>query len=141
MIFVVDNEEGAYVDELRLSGFDVSCETETDAALKFFEANYKQIKLVILDIWMPPGASFEHEKTEKGRRTGIFFYERIRQKSPDLPIIILTVISGDDVTNRFCNERLCWLYQKRDLLPHQLVKEVNRIAPQVRASHGGSYGN
>ena len=139
MILIIDDDRaGAYVDELKWSGFDVSCEAETDAAVNFFEENYRQIKLLILDIRMPPGESFEHEQTQRGQRTGVFLYERIRQKAPDLPIMILTVLSGSDLENRFCNEKLCWFYQKKDLLPHELVREVTKVVARC-ANHGGNY--
>src|SRR4051812_33252938 len=127
MILVIDDEERymePYIVELRFSGYEVIWETETDAALTFFEENYEQIKLLILDIMMPPGESFDHEKTQKGLRTGVFFYERIRQKRPDLPIIILTNVSepspdnSSDEYNRIMHDKNCSFHRKRLLLPN-----------------------
>ena len=145
MILFIDDEEryvNSYVEDLRFSGYDVIWETETDAALKFFEANYKQLDLLILDIMMPPGTSFDHEETQMGLRTGVFFYERIRQKAPDLPIIILTNVgdpSTDNLSNIYSlimNDKNCSFHRKITLLPHQLTEEVKRVVEESKAMRG-----
>ena len=137
MICMIDDQAGGYPDELRLSGYDVVLQTDVDDALKFFEQNHGRIDLLILDIMMAPGESFQHERTLAGRRTGIFFYERVRRAVPDLPVLVLTVLPRPGIVDKFCSERLCWFYRKAEMLPHQLVKAVESIAPHLKAVRRG----
>src|SRR5205823_3629743 len=130
MILFIDDEENyvrPYIDELRLSGYDVILETDVDAALEFFEGNYREIDLLILDIMMAPGESFQDERTLFGRRTGLFFYERVRRKASDLPMIALSnvydplsKISDERVKELLDSDKRCWFYHKRMLLPFEL---------------------
>jgi DNA-binding NarL/FixJ family response regulator len=137
MIYMVDDKAGGYPDELKLSGFNIMSEADVDLALEFFEANHERIDLLILDIMMAPGESFEHERTLAGRRTGIFFYERVRRTAPDMPVIVLTVLAREGLVEKFSKEKLCWLYYKREVLPHELVEEVRRITPHFKAVRRG----
>jgi CheY-like chemotaxis protein len=133
MILFVDDERremDSYARELDLSGHKVEFETDVDSALKAFDEKLSQIKLLILDIMMPPSSSFKEVNTESGLRTGIHFYDRIREKAPELPVIILTNVSNEGVAQKFRGRKKCWFFRKEDFLPHQLAEEVGKILGQ-----------
>lgn len=130
MILFVDDEArlmDSYREELELSPFKVTYIKRTDEALKFFEENVEQIEMLILDIMMPPGGSFKNEDTEQGLRTGLRFFERVKQQSPDLPIIIFTNVSDPGVKEYFVEKDKCWFFRKEDYLPFELAEQVKAI--------------
>lgn len=130
MILFVDDEKremDSYVQELELSRYEVSFQTDVDVALNVFDEEFNRIDLLILDIMMPPGSSFDNSETEMGVRTGVRFYERIRERTTDLPVVILTNVSDEGVRERFCGESKCWFLRKEDYLPFQLAEEVEKI--------------
>lgn len=135
MILFVDDERRwaeSYVEELELSDHQVSFQMNVDVALQEFERNRPQIELLILDIMMSPGLSFRDIDTDLGLRTGIRFYERIREQAPDLPVIIFTNVSDRTVESRFAEEKNCWFLRKIDYLPHEIAEQVNWILTQHR---------
>lgn len=130
MILLVDDElrrMQIYIEELAQSGYESSLQTEVDSGFKFFEENQEKIDLLILDLMMPPGESFELEKTNAGLRTGYFFYKRVRQKAPHLPIIIFTNVADGELLSFFGQDRDCWFFQKLDFLPFELVEQIGVI--------------
>ena len=133
MILFVDDEKRRadnYVDELEESGEDVVLKVDVDKALGFFDKNIAEINLLVLDIMMPYGSSFGDVDTESGIRTGVCFYKRIREKAPNLPVIILTNVKDPDVKGQFDNENRCWFYNKEEKLPSEFRDEVKRILSQ-----------
>ena len=130
MILMIDDEERAmdsYVQELKLSGYDVSFQKSVDGAMEFFLENQEQIDLLILDIMMPPGFTFKGANTKDGLRTGVLVYERIRPEAPDLLIVILTNVSDERLSERFQKERNCRYLRKEDYLPFELAQEVDQF--------------
>jgi CheY-like chemotaxis protein len=129
MILIVD-DEARYIDifaeELKLSGYEVSTQSDVDEALLFFEQNLSQIDLVIMDVMMPPGSSFAHMAPD-GLRTGVYLYNRIRERVPQLPVIVFTNISDSGISKRFLGDSKCWYLRKSDVLPFELVEEIERI--------------
>lgn len=127
MILLVDDEKRrmeSYVEELRLSGYEVEIKSDVDSALDFFNENYKQIELLILDIMMPAGNVFENVDTKYGLRTGIIFYKKIRNLNLSLPIIIFTNVSNEAVEKKISLDQKSLFLQKQDFLPFQLVDEL-----------------
>lgn len=150
MILFIDDEEHyvqPYLDELRVSGHDVVLQTDVDAALGFFEANHEEIKLLILDIMMAPGESFQDAATLQGRRTGVFFYKRVRLRAPELPVIVLTnaidpltKISDEAVKTRLDKDERCWFMRKLTVLPFELREKVEEvIGPAPGPGAEGNY--
>ena len=79
MILFLDDEErrlSSHVMELRISGYQVNFFKDVSEALTFFEKHVDAIKLLILDIMMPPSGSFQSEDTEAGLRTGVRFLKK-----------------------------------------------------------------
>lgn len=132
MILFVDDERrhiSSYVSELEELGYRVVCENSVDQALQFLNNNRSNLKLIILDIMMPPGRSFKKMDTDEGRRTGVYFFEQVKERAPELPVIVLTNVSDDDVLDRLRDEENCWYFQKKDYLPYEIAQEVKRIYP------------
>ncbi len=127
MILFVDDEKRrmeSYVKELKLSGYEVEIKSDVDSALDFFNKNYKQIELLILDIMMPAGNAFENVDTKYGLRTGIIFYEGIRNRNSTLPIIIFTNVSDEAVEKKINLDKKSLFLQKEDFLPFQFIDEI-----------------
>lgn len=132
MILFVDDERrvmDSYSLELALCGYDVRFETKVDVAINFFEAHLNQIDLLVLDIMMPTGESFKNSNTTGGLRTGLPFYKRVRQRTPQLPVVILTNVTDEGIEEFFKKEKHCWFLRKVDFLPFEFAKEVNNIIP------------
>ena len=130
MILFVDDEirhTSNFVLELEARGYQISFQSDVDLALQFLEENQNDIELMILDIMMPPGKSFRDVDTDEGLRTGVYLYERAREISPELPVIILTNVSDVELEVQFQKEANCWYFQKKHYLPYEIAQEVNRI--------------
>jgi two-component system C4-dicarboxylate transport response regulator DctD len=127
MIVMVDDEMrwmDSYKRELELSGYQVSFHRNVDGALTFLQQSAEQVDILILDIMMPAGSAFEDENTDSGLRTGMFFFERVREIAPDLPVMILTNVSDERQAERFDREKKCRFLRKEDYRPFELVEEV-----------------
>lgn len=130
MILFIDDEKRystIYVEAIEDEGHVVEFQKDVDEAWGFFDANADDIDLIVLDIMMSPGSTFGDEDTEGGLRTGLFFYERVREKAPDLPVVILTNASDEELIDRFRGEVRCWFRQKKNYLPFEIAREVRRI--------------
>lgn len=131
MILFVDDEvrhTASYRQELELAlpHYDVVFHSDVDKALHFFEANVDQIELLILDIMMLPGRSFEGQDTMLGLRTGLRFYEKVRQARPTLPVIISTNVMDPKVEEYFSKESWCVFLRKDDYFPSEFAEEVEK---------------
>ena len=130
MILFVDDERremGSYVEELRLSGYEVNFVNNVDDALKFFAENLISLNLIVLDIMLPHNNVFKDVDTELGLRTGVHLYRKFRIQAPDLPIIILTNVSDERIAKFFKQEAKCTFLPKEDILPYELAEEVQSI--------------
>lgn len=130
MILFVDDESvhvDSYIQELRLTGYQVEHVSNVDDALGFLEKCIDKINLLILDIIVPPGLAFKSIDTALGLRTGIAFFERTRHIRPDLPVIILTNVSAPEVKERFASEDNCLFLRKEDYYPFELCDEVKDL--------------
>jgi two-component system cell cycle sensor histidine kinase/response regulator CckA len=135
-ILFVDDEQrwtATYVEELQACGYDVLLKTSVDKALKFFEEHCNHIALLILDLMMPYGSSFTAGETQMGLRTGVSFYERIRQQMPELHVIILTNVADETVEDRFRREEHCTFLEKPETLPHELAEAVGAVMREMDA--------
>lgn len=127
MILMIDDEKrtlDSYLEELALSNFTVRYESSVDAGLKCLEENAHEIELLILDLMMPYGQAFDKDETEKGLRTGIVFYKRVRKTNDRLPVMILTNNVDEGIRRLFEQDPHCRFFRKEDLLPHELADEV-----------------
>lgn len=130
MILFIDDEfrqMESYIEELKLSGYEVEYINNVDDALVFLEKYIAKLQLVILDIMMPPGRLFKNGDIEHGLRTGVKFYYKIRNLSNEIKVIVLTNVSDEKVAEQFQNEKNCWFFPKEGILPYQLAHEVEMI--------------
>ena len=130
MILFIDDELRQmenYIEELRLSGHEVEFKNNVDDALIFLEINIAKLKIIILDIMMPPGKLFQNGDVEYGLRTGVKFYRKIRTLSNKIKVVVLTNVSDEKVAEQFQNEKNCWFFPKEEILPYQLAEKVRAI--------------
>ena len=124
MILFVDDEPRyvhLFLEELKYTGLQYAYMRKVDDALDYIEENPGAVQLLVLDIMMPPGRSFDSAQTRYGLDTGIRFFERVRRGSPDLPVIILTNVTDEKVARRFRAEPNCQFVRKLETEPFQLV--------------------
>ena len=129
MILFTDDEKremDSYLMELEMSFPDVIFKDTVDEALKVIGENRDKLKLLILDIMMPPGNEFK-DSPDKGLRTGVHFYESVRRILPDLPVVIFTNVNDAGVRERFEGDFRCWFLKKEDYLPYELAEEIREI--------------
>ena len=141
MILFVDDEQrlvGAYLDELKAAGFEVSPHMCVDSAVRFFDQNRNLVTLLVVDIMMPPGATFEFSGTMEGTRTGMCFYDYVRERAPDLAVIVLTSVTDPFIKKRFELEPNCLFVGKHECLPFELVARAKELLahPRTRVENG-----
>lgn len=139
MILMIDDEPWeteSYVDDLKLSGWDVIFKSNVDDGLLFLRENLDQIKLLILDIMMPPGKTLSDVDTQYGLRTGVHLFRQIRMLTPDLPIWFLTNVSDEQVAEQFRQEKNCRFLHKEDFLPVELSEEITRFLSPRQPQNG-----
>lgn len=135
MILFVDDEPRImnslrqYLEaQLKPHGYEVVFHNNVDTAWDFFEKHIEEIDLVILDIMMPPEKQFSTERTNGGLKTGLFFYKRIRARTQEMPVILFTNFSDEDVEKRLRQEdRKARFLQKANYLLLDFVDEVKRM--------------
>ncbi|HEY6190448.1 MAG TPA: hypothetical protein VIW80_22540 [Pyrinomonadaceae bacterium] len=130
LILFLDDERrriATYIEEMEDNDFSVEYKRDVDDALLFLADNINAVKLLILDLMMPPGKSFTLADTEDGLRTGVSVYERVREMSQSLPVIIFTNVTEETVTRRFGEEEHCWFCKKVDYMPPALVAKIRSV--------------
>jgi DNA-binding response OmpR family regulator len=130
MILMIDDEKrtlDSYLDELKMSNFEVRYELSVDAGLSFLEDNADAVELLILDIMMPAGLAFNNEDNERGLKTGVLFHQRLRKSNDRLPVIILTNNVQDGIRRVFDNDPHCRFFWKEELLPFELADLVKDV--------------
>jgi len=135
MILMIDDEKRAldsYFSELQMSNFRVSFESSVDAGLKLFEENSTELELLILDLMMPYGEAFNEDETERGFKTGVRFYERVRATNERLPIIILTNSVDEGTRKFFEKDPHCQFFEKEQLLPFELADVVRDVLEKAK---------
>jgi len=129
ILFVDDEsrEMDSFRLELVMTGHEVAFKTKTDDAWKYFEENLAGIDMLILDIMMPSGSLLNDEDTENGLRTGILFFQKLREKEPRMPVVILTNVSDKSVADWFNDQPRCVFLRKEDVFPFQLAEKVDEL--------------
>jgi len=130
MILIIDDqvrEMNSYTLELELSGYEVLCKSSVDEAWLYFENNSNHIELCIIDLMMPSGSIFKDTDTQKGLRTGISFYRKVREISTECAIIIFTKFSEMSASKGFEHDKKCLYLGKEGYLPFELVEVVRKF--------------
>ncbi len=129
LIIFVDDEPrliDAYIRELEF-GYEVQHLSNINNLLNLLKQKSKQIKLLILDIMMPPGNILSLENTQHGLKTGLLLYETIRKDNSQLPIIIFTNVTKDEqneIVKKINQDKKAKFLQKEDYLPFELSDEI-----------------
>jgi CheY-like chemotaxis protein len=129
MILFIDDEARrmkSYVEELKFSGYEVEFKSDVDSALAFFTTNEGHTALIILDVMMPTGLSFNDiASAEHGLRTGVSFHDKIRQSNSNIPMIVLTNVGQSDIS--YIESDTTFFVEKATTLPCDLAEKVNLI--------------
>ena len=134
ILFVDDESRGIknYVEELKLSGYEVTFKDDVDSAFGFLNENSDKIHLVILDVMMPPGKLLRDVDTDGGLRTGMRFHQKIRKIAPKLPIIIFTNFSSEELEYEINQYEQSKFLRKADYLPFELVEEIENSGTDLK---------
>ncbi|HEX8651806.1 MAG TPA: response regulator [Pyrinomonadaceae bacterium] len=129
MILFVDDEPvftSSYRDELELENYNVVLKRKLDEAWAVLDEEGPSVQLLILDVMMP-SSDLIGMPDEGGMRTGLLFFEKVRQRFPDLPVVVFTNISDKNVKEFFEKQSRCWVMNKFDYLPYQLADKIKTI--------------
>jgi len=131
MILFVDDEPRimdsfkTYLEiKLREIGKKLYFFSNVDEAVYFYRNNFSDAELVILDIMMPGGQTFDFKKSNGGLRTGFLLYQEIRRDLPSVPIFIFTNSIEEDIKNEVEKDGKAKFLQKRDYLLKDFWEEV-----------------
>ncbi len=133
MILFIDDEPEyitPYVDAFRLEGFEVQVISDVDVAWHIIRNNKDSVDAVFLDIMMPPGRLFSGSDTKEGLRTGLNFLHLMKQLDEHIPVICLT--NADSRSFEKIDHPHCFIYEKKDMDPWQLVDKMSDIKRRKR---------
>ena len=115
-LLVADDDEGArdlLAVTLGRAGFEVIEATDGISAVESFRSDPGAIRLVLLDRTMPGG-------------TGEDAFDEIRRIRPDVPILLVSGYSQENIAERFTNAELDGFIQK-PFIPARLVEKVREL--------------
>jgi len=118
-ILIIDDESNVHQvvgDSLHLWGYTTMSAHDGREGLELFKLHQKDLKLVILDLTMP---QMNGEET----------YRHIRQLNQDIPVIITSGYSEQDILNRFVGHGIAGFLQK-PISPFRLRDLVHKILQQ-----------
>lgn len=122
-----------FFDILTYGGFEVVAAKNGDEVLKILESEHNNIKLVILDIVMPPGKGLIESEydTNRGYNTGIVLGKIIREKYKDLKIVGTSVIRSKMEVEWF-NEYGDGFYDKLNIINGDIVDNIEKLIVNKR---------
>jgi CheY-like chemotaxis protein len=114
------------IEELQGEGHEVVFEANVDEALALLTDRTQMFDLVVLDISIPPGRSFQSGHTDGGSRTGLLFYEELRHLRPTLKVVVFTNVADRQVAEYFAakDQTFCRFIRKPEVLPFQFVTKI-----------------
>ena len=130
LVLIVDDDRlpmRFYVRALEQKGFAVKHCLDSESALDFVKKEGAAIRIVILDIMMPPG-TYSAEETNEGLRTGFFLLKDLRKECPNVPVLVLTNVKNEDTLKEFKEGALLKVVQKMYCPPFDLVELVEEMA-------------
>jgi predicted nucleotide-binding protein len=105
-------------------GYAVTQSHSVDEGLEL--ARRGKFPLVIVDLKMPPGKSFNSLETSGGHKTGLALAREIRRASPSTKVIIQSG-SGDEELDRIPLHMSGVAFLRKSSNPAELVRAANRI--------------
>jgi DNA-binding NtrC family response regulator len=130
LVLLVDDDRlpmRFYVRAMEQTGFEVKHFFEPDSALAFMRKRGPAISMVILDIMMPPGKSYEKKSTNAGLKTGIFLLKDTIVILPGVPVLILTNVKNPDTIAEIRKVAPVEILQKMECPPFKLAQIVEEV--------------
>lgn len=78
--------------------------------------------IILLDVLIPEGVDRGFDKVKE--YVGVDLLYKIKRSYPDIPILVLSVVSDDEVLNKIKRAKVNKIITKGSCLPSQLKKEV-----------------
>ena len=97
-----------------------------DETFEYISMN-KNIRIVLLDVMMNPGAKYKFVDTKKGLITGVFLAKDLLKELPHTPIIIFTNASNPNTIAMFNETNVKAILQKIDYPPFELKEYLDNI--------------
>lgn len=129
MILFIEDElrqTKSFHEEFELAEYEVKLAKTVDEASLLLTENAAAIQVVILDIMMSPGELLRNENTERGLRTGLKMFEKIREEFPTIPVVVFTNVTDKSVIEFFSTRNVPYL-NKRNYDPDELLKRVEAL--------------
>lgn len=120
------------VDILNEEGIDVVCVGDIREALRTLEMEVN-VQALVLDILMPPFDIYDLKETDEGTTTGLRLLEDIRERYPDLPVVVVSVKPEERIRERV--EQLGVAeYLKKPAMATAIVAAIRRAVGQQQSS-------
>lgn len=119
ILFVDDNHTltGYYVRALEKKGFSVNHVKTIDNAWKIIQQTDFKVSMLILDIMMQPGDRYAKKDTHEGLRTGALLFDDLKMIHPEVPVVVLTNLSTEQIPANLQNVPNLPVLQKLNTTP------------------------
>jgi len=129
-VLVVDDESSFAEDATEIiqrAGFEVTTATSYTKAVQALEQHTYDV--VTLDIMMIIGQEeqIDRDEADSGRRTGLVLFEQIRQRWPQLKIVVVSVLGATSRRLRAVSDEGITVLSK-PIRMNELVDAVKRAA-------------
>lgn len=135
MILIVDDEPwfvGPLTEALADAGFTTQLASTPDECMKAL-AGGQRIEAVVLDVMLPPG-SLDPREVDYGVNTGLVLLRRIRERHPNVPVILHSVRRDFELPEK---ERVLTLVMsKSETRLEELVQCVQKVVESQRETSG-----
>lgn len=114
-ILLIEDEpfiQDIYLKKFKDAGFDVTCAFSAEEAQKLLKR--KSVHLIILDILLP-------------KEDGFSFLKRLRKDKDNIPVVILSNLTGEECLKKAKKYRAKDYLVKSDHTPSEIVKIIQQI--------------
>lgn len=118
-------------DIMRSMGVEAIPVTHVDAVLPKLKELGDEIKLLVLDIIMPPEEVYSLDETSGGTSTGLRLLKDIRSSYKTLPILIVSVRGQGDIEKQYDVED----YLEKPVSAYKVAHTVKRIVSETTTSN------
>ena len=135
MILFVDDDPRSvrpYAEELEYRGFTCLLAASVDEATRALRRHKAEIRYVVWDMMRPSGKTYASEEHEGGLRTGEFFYRSLRNILPEVPAMLFTNRSVDQLEGPYRSDPQCACRMKEEMLPGDFADQIERVLGRAR---------
>ena len=126
-----------YTRALEKTGYEVRQTYNPDKTFEFIEKEKPDLSAIILDIMMPPGEKYRNEDTREGLRTGTFLYNDLKSQYPEVPVVVLTNVTDQEIIRQFPSDPGLRIVNKLDYPPFELAQLATEM---INAAHQSKKG-